>query len=48
LLANICLNAMDQQREKREHACVRFADDGKIYVRSLKAGARVLAFLRKK
>jgi len=48
LLANVLLDEVDKELEQRGHAFVRFADDCNVYVRSLKAGARVLAFLRRK
>jgi len=47
LLANVLLDEVDKELEQRAHAFVRFADDCNVYVRSLKAGARVLAFLRR-
>jgi RNA-directed DNA polymerase len=43
LLANLLLDEVDQELEKRGHRFVRYADDGNIYVRSARAGARVLA-----
>ena len=45
-LANALLDEVDQALEKRGHAFVRYADDCNVYVRSPKAGARVLACLR--
>lgn len=48
LLANVLLDEVDQELEKRGHAFVRFADDSNVYVRSPVAGRRVMAFLRKK
>lgn len=48
LLANVLLDEVDKELERRGHAFVRFADDCNVYVRSPKAGERVLAFLRKK
>jgi group II intron reverse transcriptase/maturase len=48
LLANVLLDEVDKELERRRHAFVRFADDCNVYVRSPKAGARVLAFLRRK
>ena len=47
LLANVLLDEVDKELEKREHAFVRYADDCNVYVRSAKAGQRVLAGLRK-
>jgi retron-type reverse transcriptase len=37
------LDVLDKEREKRGHRFVRYADDCNIYVRSQKAGERVLA-----
>jgi len=48
LLANVLLDEVDKELEKRGHAFVRYADDCNVYVRSRKAGERVMAFLRKK
>jgi RNA-directed DNA polymerase len=48
LLANVLLDEVDQELERRGHAFVRYADDCNVYVRSRKAGERVLVFLRKK
>ena len=48
LLANVLLDEVDRELEKRGHAFVRYADDCNVYVRSPAAGARVLAFLRKR
>jgi RNA-directed DNA polymerase len=42
LLSNIVLDELDQQLEQRGHAFVRYADDCNIYVRSEKAGQRVM------
>jgi RNA-directed DNA polymerase len=47
LLANVLLDEVDKELEARGHAFVRYADDCNVYVRSLKAGERVLAALRK-
>lgn len=46
LLANLLLDEVDKALERRGHAFVRYADDCNVYVRSHKAGERVLAFLR--
>ncbi len=46
LLANVLLDEVDKELEKREHAFVRYADDCNVYVRSKRAGARVMALLR--
>jgi group II intron reverse transcriptase/maturase len=45
LLANVLLDEVDKELEKRGHAFVRYADDCKS-VRSRRAGERVLALLR--
>lgn len=47
LLANIFLDDLDKELEKRGHAFVRYADDCNIYVRSERAGERVLGSVRK-
>ena len=43
LLSNILLDEWDKELEQRGHRFVRYADDCNIYVRSQKAGERVLA-----
>jgi len=43
LLSNIVLNELDWKLEERGHKFVRYADDCKIYVRSERAGQRVMA-----
>jgi RNA-directed DNA polymerase len=43
LLSNILLNELDRELERRGHRFVRYADDANIYVRSCRAGARVMA-----
>ena len=52
LLSNIMLNDLDKELEKREHRFVRYADDCNIYVKTQRAGERVLesvkAFLEQK
>lgn len=52
LLANLLLDDLDKELERRGHAFCRYADDCNIYVRSIRAGERVLAsvtqFLEKK
>jgi RNA-directed DNA polymerase len=45
LLSNILLDDLDKELEKRGHAFCRYADDCNIYVRSKRAGERVLASL---
>ena len=46
LLANVLLDEVDRALEQRGHRFVRYADDSNVYVRSHKAGERVLAGLR--
>jgi RNA-directed DNA polymerase len=43
LLSNLMLDVLDRELEKRGHRFVRYADDCNIYVRSRKAGERVMA-----
>ena len=43
LLSNILLDDLDKELERRGHAFCRYADDCNIYVRSKRAGKRVLA-----
>jgi RNA-directed DNA polymerase len=42
LLANVLLDDLDKELEKRGHTFCRYADDCNIYVRSLQAGQRVM------
>lgn len=42
ILANILLNELDKELEFRGHKFVRYADDFQIYVKSRKAGQRVM------
>jgi RNA-directed DNA polymerase len=42
LLSNILLNELDRELEQRGHRFVRYADDANIYVRSHRAGERVM------
>lgn len=42
LLSNIVLDELDHELERRGHAFVRYADDCSIYMRSKKAGQRVM------
>jgi RNA-directed DNA polymerase len=42
LLANLLLDNLDRELERRGHRFVRYADDCNIYVRSRRAGLRVL------
>lgn len=46
LLSNIVLDELDQELKKRGHKFVRYADDCNIYVRSERAGHRVMRSLR--
>jgi RNA-directed DNA polymerase len=52
LLSNIVLDELDKELEKRGHSFCRYADDSNIYVKSRKAGERVMAsivdFIEKK
>ena len=43
LLANLLLDDLDRELERRRHAFCRYADDCNIYVQSQAAGERVLA-----
>jgi RNA-directed DNA polymerase len=43
LLSNLMLDVLDQELERRGHHFVRYADDCNIYVRSQRAGERVMA-----
>jgi RNA-directed DNA polymerase len=47
LLANVLLDEVDKELEKRGHAFVRYADDCNVYVRSRRAGERVMVLLRR-
>ena len=47
LLANVLLDEVDKELEKRGHAFVRYADDSNVYVRSRRAGERVMQLLRR-
>mgnify|MGYP001285232879 CR=1 FL=1 len=47
LLANVLLDEVDRELERRGHCFVRYADDCNVYVRSAKAGERVMALLRR-
>jgi RNA-directed DNA polymerase len=42
LLSNLVLDALDRELERRSHRFVRYADDSNIYVRSERAGHRVM------
>ena len=43
LLSNLVLDELDRELERRGHCFVRYADDCNIYVRSERAGQRVMA-----
>jgi RNA-directed DNA polymerase len=43
LLSNLMLDVLDKELERRGHRFVRYADDCNIYVRSHRAGERVMA-----
>ena len=47
LLANIYLDDLDRELERRGHRFCRYADDCNIYVRSRRAGERVMASVRR-
>ena len=46
LLANVLLDEVDKALEARGHSFARYADDCNVYVGSIKAGERVMAYLR--
>lgn len=46
LLANVLLDEVDRELERRGHRFVRYADDCNVHVRSRRAGERVLQALR--
>jgi RNA-directed DNA polymerase len=48
LLANVLLDEVDKELERRGHCFVRYADDCNVYMRSKRAGERVLAALKQK
>ena len=47
LLANVLLDEVDRELERTGHCFVRYADDCNVYMRSKKAGERVMARLTK-
>ena len=47
LLSNIVLDELDRELERRGHRFVRYADDCNVYVRSERAGQRVMESLRR-
>lgn len=46
LLSNLVLDELDRELERRGHRFVRYADDSNIYVRSERAGQRVMESVR--
>ena len=46
LLGNVLLDEVDRELQRRGHKFVRYADDCNVYVKSRKAGERVLQALR--
>jgi group II intron reverse transcriptase/maturase len=46
LLANVLLDEVDKELERRGHAFVRYADDLNVYVRTQRSGERVMNSLR--
>lgn len=47
LLSNVLLDELDRELERRGHRFVRYADDCNVYVRSKRAGERVLDSLER-
>jgi RNA-directed DNA polymerase len=47
LLANVLLDEVDKELERRGQAFVRYADDLNVYVRTQRSGERVMTSLRK-
>lgn len=47
LLANVLLDEVDRALERRGHHFARYADDCNVYVRSQRAGERVMALLKR-
>ncbi|SAI66047.1 reverse transcriptase [Bordetella ansorpii] len=47
LLANVLLDEVDRELERRGHCFVRYADDCNVYVRGRLAGQRVMVLLRR-
>ncbi len=45
LLSNVVLDELDRELDRRGHRFVRYADDAKVYVRSERAGQRVMTSL---
>ena len=47
ILSNIVLDELDKELERRGHRFVRYADDANIYVKSRRAGERVMASVKR-
>jgi RNA-directed DNA polymerase len=47
LLANVLLDEVDKELERRGHAFVRYADDGNVYVKSERAANDAMATLKR-
>ena len=47
LLSNIVLDELDKELEKRGHKFVRYADDCNIYVKTERAGLRLMASIKR-
>lgn len=47
LLANVLLDEVDRELERQGHRFARYADDCNVYVRSSKAGERVMELLKR-
>src|SRR6266571_1290391 len=47
LLSNVVLDELDRELERRGHRFVRYADDANIYVRSERAGLRVMESVKR-
>ena len=47
LLSNLVLDALDRELEDRGHCFVRYADDCNLYVRSERAGHRVMTSIKR-
>ena len=47
LLANVLLDEVDKELERRGHCFARYADDCNVYVHSIQAGERVMRLLRR-
>ena len=46
-LGHVLLDEVDKELERRGHSFVRYADDANVYVRSRRAGKRVMGLLLK-